>query len=219
MKRLVLENKDAIKFHELFANQLVDSSNSILNKFKTSHNHFGQPINEPFAFELVSNPVQTFDNLLLANSTIKPLSGKSLDVVKLAEILGINRSLFIQDITIVLPGSKSQYNPHGTTAIFQLTGKNKALVSWKDDKFVLNEDQLLTDYEAFRVYATSKEQNELIDRWESLAEALNKHKDFVSLDNIDCNRIGYMVKLDFNNGKFEPKYRELAGQIKAMAVN
>jgi hypothetical protein len=223
MKKLVFTNHKALKKHEETVNQLVNSLNLVLDRFKKEFNYFGQPVNESFAFELVTDPAGTFDRLLRANSPIKPIGNKQLDIEKLAELTGIDRDGFINAFTIVLPGSIDSYNRAGTVALFRLSAANKLLVKWQDEKFALNQEVLNMELERFKVYAESPEQIELLNSYERLCDTLNDHAKTIKLDAIDSNLIAQRLGIDFKGGLlkgglFAPFYDKLAKQIKSMEL-
>ncbi len=218
MKKLIHENTEAIRQLNEVASELVNSLNMVLNRFTEKHNHFNQPVNEGFAFQLAGDPLGTFDELLQANSPIKPIAGKQQDIEKLAELTGIDREGFIQDFTICLPGSRDKYNKQGANALFRLQGKYKELVTWANDSFTLNKKELENQCEAFRIYAETPEQLAELEKWETLCNVLNGHSSRVKLDSIDSNRLADILKISYQHGKFTPKYEALARQIKSMAL-
>lgn len=224
MKTLVYEYTDRIEARKKYASELVNSLNGLLISYKAKFNHFGQPITEDFAFQLVVDPVGTFDELLRVNSPVKPIAGKPLDVSALATLCGIDRPAWIAAVTGVLPGSVDRYNRAGVTGLLALKGKDKHLVSWDNDKFAINQEALAADCEAYRVFATTSEQLAELEFWQGVAYTFNCLLTKGVIDRIDANamqdRIKMLVVVKEGDGvKFVPDDAKLAEQIKQMAVN
>lgn len=217
-KKLIYENKVAIEARKRYADELVNSLNHVLKCFESEHNHFSQPIDENFAFQFVTQPVETFDELLRVNSPIKPIGGKKIDIEKLAELCGINRNSFIGSCIITLPGSKDQYNRSGRQGLLKLTDKDKHLIKWGNDSFVLDEQALAVELEFYKVYATEPEQFAEVQFWEDLCSKLNVLIDRKIIDIMDANMIRQKIwqYVEVKNNRFMPKYDELAKRIKAM---
>lgn len=216
MKKLIYEDLATIEVRRQYAGELITALNTVLNRFKSTHNHFGQPVDESFAFQLVSQPNETFDELLRLNSPVKPIAGKTLDVRKLADLVGIDYQSFIADCTVVMPGSRDRFNRKGVYGFFSLKEKDRPLVSWKDDQFVLNDQAVNAECEAFRVYAESPEQFKELAFWEDLCDSLNTCRTRELIDVIDANLIADRLTLKFRNGKFAVDQKRLAALIKSM---
>jgi hypothetical protein len=221
MKKLVFENLESIQAWKVFCQELVFNLNTVLSRFKANHNHFGQTITEDFAFELVSAPIETFDSLLRANSPLKPVAGKPLDMEKLSELTGVDRKGWIKNCTLILPGSKNRFNKAGIQTIMKLTERDRPLVTWRDGEFILNDKRVEAGCEKFRVYAESLDQISEVEFWETLADNLNKLLDRREFDVIDANQIcGRIKMLEVRNGRFIIKAEVLARRMKTLvAVN
>lgn len=224
MKQLVYEYTERIAARQQYANQLVSELNQVLNRFKEKHNHFSQPIDEAFAFQLVSQPIETYDELLRVNSPVKPIAGKLLDVSALATLCGIDRPAWIAAVTGVLPGSVDRYNRAGVTGLLSLKGKDRHLVAWEKDHFIVNKEELATDCELYRVFATTSEQLAELEFWQGVAYTFNCLLLRGIIDRIDANamqdRIKMLVVVKEGDGvKFVPDDAKLAEKIAAMAVN
>lgn len=195
MKHLVYEYAEKMAAKELFAAQLVEGLNSVLTKFRDRHNHFGQPIDEAFAWQLVADPVGTFDELLRLNAPFKAIAGKPLDIESLAKLVGIDRPAWLEACKILVPGSMNAYARLGTTAVFRLSDVHRPLVSWKDGRFVLNERVLADQLEAFKVYASTPEQLQEVKFWDDLATSLNKLVHHRILDNWNANTVAGLIPM------------------------
>ena len=206
MRKLVYENKKAIESKELFANQLVDSLNLVLNRFKDKYNYFSQPIDEATAFDLVSEPLKFFDNLLLTNSPIKKIGNIQQNPEKLAEMLNVDRVGFIAAFTIELPGSRDSFNRSGVTSFFKLQPSQKHLVSWQDGTFIVDEKALEENRELSRIYADTPKQIEEVKQWETLKDSLNNHLDKGFVDIIQVRTVAKCLGFEYGKvNRFEDK--------------
>jgi len=213
-KKLIFEDIESIEALEQKANGIIELCNSLLAKFNSRHNHFGQPINEEFARSLLREPVKTFDDLLRANSPVKAIPGKQLDIEKLAELTGINREGFISDFTVVMPGTIDRFNRKGIVKLFELDKNTEKLLIWNDSKFVLNDSELENKKELHRTYAETPQENESLKRLENFIHTLNEYTEISNIDTIDCNRIAMFLKMEYSNGSFGFKPRDLVSKIK-----
>jgi hypothetical protein len=219
--KLIYENIEGIKQRKIYAEELVNTLNQLLSVYQSKHNHFGQSIDESFVYHLMSQPVEAFDELLIVNSPLKPIPGKTIDAEKLSDLVGIDRKGFIQSFTVLLPGSKNFYNKVGMTALFKLAESDKHVVLWKGGKFEINEKALLAQCEIYKIYAESSEQIAEIEYWENLCETLNKQEKLF-IDKSDICRIGILFGLadpSFTEYKFCPDRKKLANKIKSKVLN
>lgn len=218
-KRLIYSYSDRISARQKYVDELVKTCNQLLTIYQSRHNHFGQTIDESFAFQLVSQPVRLFDELLKANSPIKPIAGKELDIIKLAELVGIDRNGFIKDFTVVMPNSRDQYNRNGVIALFSLKDEDREVLVWKDGNFAINEAILSKQLDMFNVYATNEKQLKELNYWENLATTLNVASDRMRLDKMDIGHIARLLDLQDPltkeaAGRFAPNYRKIAESLK-----
>lgn len=226
MKKLVYEYNERIEKRKVYVNQLVDGLNTVLNRFRESHNHFSQPIDEAFAWQLVADSVGSFDELLRVNSPIKPVAGKPLDLVKVAELTGIDRPAWLAACTVLIPGSVDNFNRAGRHGILKLSPVDRALVICSGEGFAVNEAALLVDLEKFRVYAESKDQLAELDYWQGLAELLTRLVDRKSLLTYEAHQLSRIIPMLLVESKpgtdkfwFAPDYAKLATTIQQMSVN
>ncbi len=229
MKKVhVWSNEPAIEARKKYASELVNNLNFVVTAFQTRHNHFGQGIDESFAYELVSQPIETWDQLLRVNSPIKPIAtGKPLDITKLAELTGIDRAGWIAACTGTLAGSRNEYSRGGSQGILRLSEKDKRLVNWQDGKFALDEKGLASDLELHKIYAQSPEQLAELAWHEELCQKLNEAKERKILtDSFDCNQVAQKLGIlhEKKDKKFDPEmfridYKSLSTVIKKMEVN
>lgn len=228
MKQLIYENVESKQRHEKYAHELVEGLNIVLALFVKKHNYFGQPITEAFAYELVSDPIATFDDLLRKNAPFKPIGGKMLAIEKLAELCSIDRNTFILDFTVVLPGSVDQYNKQGRKGVLSLSEKDKPLIVWNNGKFALNEAQMQLNLEVFNVYAETPEQISLFEYWQGVCNQMNQHleKNLIKTDDIItiADKLGLVAcSKAVNVGQYKRWFgvnqKKLAEQIRSMAVN
>lgn len=224
MKQLVYSYEDRIAAKQVFANQLVDGLNQVLTRFKERANYFSQPITEDFAWQLVSDPVGQFDELVRINSSIKGVAGKPLDIVALAKLLNIDREGWLNDCKILIPGSVNQYARQGTTAVYKLSEAHRPLVSWQEGKFILNEKALAEQLEAYKVYASTPEQIAEVEFWQGVAYTFNCLLTKGVIDRIDANAMQDRIKMlaivkHGETVKFVPDDAKLAEKIAVMAVN
>jgi hypothetical protein len=225
-KKLIYTDQASIDARIKYANELVNSLNLILTRFKSDHNIFGQSIDENFAFSLVTNPIQIYDDLLLANSNVKGVAGKQPDPGKLAALVNVDRSQFVLDMTICQPGSRNQYQKAGTMAIMKLSTADREIVRWKDETFVLDEKALNQQCEIWKTFAESPEQIAEVEYWEQLCAVLNKHLDrkerkFLDLSDVIhiAHKLGLADPMTKTGGKrFVPDYWSISKRVKLMTL-
>lgn len=218
MKKLIYEHKEQIDARKKYVAELIATANQLLTRFKSKHNHFGQPIDENFAFELITNPMGTFDDLLRVNSPIKTVADKPLDIVALAKLVGIDRDGFIQDFTVIRPGSRDQFNRHGTMSLFKLADADKSVLKWQEGEFILDENNLALQLESYRVYAETLKQMREVEWWEGLCTKLNDTVTRGIISDSDRIRTADMFGLKVEGRKIVPDARKLGQIIKKMAL-
>ncbi len=214
-KILVYQNDEAIQAAIEKAHETIKTCNSLINKFAIRHNHFKTKVDENFAYKLLRDPVATFDELLRANSPIKPIAGKELDIVKLAELTGINREMFISDFTVVMPGTIDRYNKQGVIALYRLDVESTKLLIWQDNEFVLNKKAVADACEVFKTYAETPQELEKLKWFENFFENLNEYCESEGVGRIDRNRIAMFLKINLDNGRFTIKPKDLVRKVKA----
>jgi hypothetical protein len=225
-KIIVYTDQASIDSRIKYANELVNSLNLILTRFKSAHNVFSQPITEDFAFQLVSQPIEVYDQLLLANSPVKGVAGRPVDVAKLAGLVNIDRNQFILDMTICQPGSRNQYQKAGVQGILKLSPADREIVKWKNDAFVLDEKTLNQQCEIFKTYAETSEALAEVEYWETLCAVLNKHLDRKNRRYIDSPTVGQIAFIlgladpmsQRGEKRFLPDYKAIAKMVRSMVL-
>jgi hypothetical protein len=220
-RKFIYSNEIAIAARSKYAAELVETVNSLLNTYQSKHNHFGMSMTEAFALELLQQPVKTFDELLKVNSPLKPIAGKPIDLVKLAELTGIDREGFMNDFNVVLPGSRNQYNRAGVKALFSLKSVDLELLTWNEGKFTVNQEVLDQQLERYKVYAETPAELKEVEFWENLCDLLNEAKGKLKMIDQDVNIICSMLRLQDPlrtsegavYGKFKPDYKAMAKKI------
>jgi hypothetical protein len=209
--RKVYENQKVSDELKNSASHLCKNLNQVVKVF-----HESQPFEKidtsEKAFSLVSDPVNYFDGSMIKGTGVKPVKGLKVDPETIAKMFGVGRPVFISGINLEV------YGTHGHIAPFSLPENQKYLFLFNEGQFSINEIELQKDIEKNIVYAETPEQIELLGKWEHLTDTLNSHAQFINMDMMDSNRLAALLGLDYKEGKFIPKYSNLASQIKSMVL-
>ncbi|HEY9124728.1 MAG TPA: hypothetical protein VIO15_10340 [Bacteroidales bacterium] len=169
-KRLISENEKLIKQQSEYFQRVADCCNKVNEAFER-FNYFNHELTEVNRWELVRNPVQYFDSLLLAANPLPTLKGIAPSIEKIAEMLGLDRQGFINACT--MPSPSGGYRGNIPNSLFKLNNANEPLLLQENGVFTLNLEALEDYKDRFRVYAETEQDFKLVETVENIVNSIN----------------------------------------------
>jgi len=126
--------------------------------------------------DLVTDPVNLFDEVLLRNVNFSAVGGKLPNPETVATIFNIDRKSFIEKTQKAI--SLSEFQKHEHYLIFQ------------DKRFVINEAVINEAMTKFNIYIESEVQQKYYDHWKNLCDALNEHSKLGYVGPVTLGQLG-----------------------------
>jgi len=198
---------------------LISTDNNAINEFKRSVTataeaasslielyHTFQPWKRITTVEdfisLASDPADFFDSTLLDNVEIKA-AGVTPDPGKLAELVGIHRSAFLNLCSGLNIPDDGHCPPCGKVRIkrgvraISLSEFNRysQYLNFNSGVFSVDQSKVDADLDRFNVYATTEAEIELYNHFTALVELLNKHDAMYTMPNPEKKTIANILHL------------------------
>jgi hypothetical protein len=209
-KKLIYEHAEGIAREKNYAMQVELNLNKALDVFHSLQS-FAKIETEKEAMTFAENPLNFFDRLMLEATNVKPIGSVPLNPESIATMYGINRQGFISACVAKMPGADTyqiQQYP------IKMTPRDRAIVRFKDGRFVINQEALEQRIEQNKVYAETPTQLEILEYWETLCNILNNHIEKGFVNKFEIYKTSRALGLISQNDKFAVDYAKLAHSIK-----
>lgn len=209
-KKLIYEHAEGIAREKNYAMQVELNLNKALDVFHSSQS-FAKIETEKEAMTFAENPIGYFDQLMIEATNVKPIGSVPLNPESIATMYGISRQSMISSCVAKMPGAdtyQSQQYP------IRMTPRDRAIINFKDGRFVINQEALEQRIEQNKVYAETPTQLEMLEYWENLCNILNNHIEKGFVNKFEIYKTSRALGLISQNDKFAVDYAKLAHSIK-----
>jgi len=199
-RKLVFTDQTALRALKIELEKKATYYNHVLTQYRTFQK-FRRVSTLEDAIELLNAPVKTFDKAVISSSNMPTMCGLSADINAVCTIYGIKRDEYIQALNNI----KEKF-----------TFNHKDSLKFEAGVFSIDEDRYSQACEKFNIYASTPEQLELVDHFETLVRTMNDHmkRNLFSAANIpEIARGCGLLHNMFVQEPFEIDYKKLADNI------